>query len=105
MLGGLGEEMKPKEEILRGLVALKPEMAARYKVKEIGLFGSFVRSEAGEASDIDLLVGFEEEASLLDLVGLALFLEERLGQKVDVVPKESLRTEIRESVLREVVTV
>jgi predicted nucleotidyltransferase len=73
-------------------------------VKEIGLFGSCARREEEEASDIDVLVDFREEASLFDLVGLALFLEERLGRKVDVVPKESLRAEIRESVLREAVT-
>jgi len=95
--------MSSKEDIFSTLRTLTPEMAARYKVKEIGLFGSSARREEEEESDIDLLVDFCEEASLFDLVGLALFLEERLGRKVDVVPKDSLRAEIRESVLREVV--
>ena len=92
------------EQLLMRLRGLKPQIAARYKVKEIGLFGSFVRGEQGRASDIDVLVDFEEEADLFDLVGLALFLEEALQQEVDVVPKSALRAELRELVLREVVS-
>ncbi len=92
-----------KEDIVLTLKALKPEIAARYKAKEIGLFGSFVREEQSNISDIDVLVDFEEGADLFDLVGLALFLEEELQRKVDVVSKSALRVELRESVLREVV--
>ena len=97
--------MQTAQDIIEALKILKPELLARYPVKEIGLFGSFVHGEQGEASDIDLLVDFDEEASLFDLVRLALFLEERLNRKVDIVPKESLRFEIRDEVLREVVVV
>lgn len=92
-----------KEDIVVTLKALKAEIAARYKAKEIGLFGSFVREQQSNISDIDVLVDFEEGADLFDLVGLALFLEEELQRKVDVVPKSALRVELRESVLREVV--
>ena len=56
----------------------------------------------GLRSDIDLLVDFEDGADLLDFVGLGLFLEERLHRKVDVVPKNALREELREQVLQEV---
>ena len=91
------------EDLLVKLGALKPEVAARYRVREIGLFGSFVREEQGGASDIDVLVDFEEGADLFDLVGLALFLEEKLQREVDVVPKRALRAELRETVLQEVV--
>lgn len=91
------------DDLLVRLGALKPEMATRYKVREIALFGSFVRGEQGGASDVDVLVDFEEGADLLDLVGLALFLEEELQREVDVVPKRALRAELRETVLREVV--
>ena len=94
-----------REGILRKLKALQPEIRARYKVKEIGLFGSFVRGKQSGASDIDVLVDLAEGASLFDLVGLALFLEDQLQRQVDVVPKESLRAEIRESVLQEVVVI
>jgi predicted nucleotidyltransferase len=91
------------EDLLTKLRSLKPVIAAQYKAKEIGLFGSFVRGEQDGSSDIDILVEFEEEADLFDLVGLALLLEEKLERKVDVVPKSALRAELRESVLREVV--
>jgi predicted nucleotidyltransferase len=91
------------EDLLAKLKELKPTLAARYKAKEIGLFGSFARGEQGASSDIDVLVEFEEEADLFDLIGLSLHLEEALQRKVDVVPKRALRTELRESVLQEVV--
>jgi len=90
-------------DILARLGALKPEMAAQYKVREIGLFGSFVRGEQGGDSDVDVLVDFDEGADLFDLVGLALFLEEELQREVDVVPKRALRAELRETVFQEVV--
>ena len=91
------------EELLARLRALKPELTARYKVQEMALFGSFVRGEQDEASDIDVLVDFEEGADLFDLVELALFLEEQLQREVDVVSRQALRTELRDSVLQEAV--
>jgi len=97
--------MNEKEQVLNALKALKPEMAARFKVREIGLFGSFVRGEQSPASDIDLVVELEEEADLFDLVALGQFLEERLRRKVDVGTKRSLRTEIREQVFKEMATI
>lgn len=93
------------QELLVRIRKLKPKIMKRYKAKEIELFGSIVRGEQSGASDIDLLVEFEEGADLLDLTGLAIFLEEELRRKVDVVPKRALREELRESVLREAVLV
>ncbi len=92
-------------ELLTKLRSLKPSVMARYKAKEIGLFGSFVRGEEHAQSDIDVLVEFEDGADLLDLVGLSLFLEDEFQLKVDVVPKRALREGIREAVLQEVVVV
>ena len=92
------------QDLLMKLKELKPIITARYKAKEIGLFGSFVRGEQSASSDIDVLVEFEEEADLFDLMGLALHLEEELERKVDVIPKRALRPELCESVLQEVVT-
>ncbi len=97
--------MTNTDSILTTLKELKPLIAIRYKAKEIGLFGSFARGEQHEDSDIDLLVDFEDGADMFDLVGLSDYLEEALKQKVDVVPKRALREELREAVLREVVTV
>lgn len=102
MFKGLGWIMQNKEEIIQTIKTLHEELG-KYNVREIGVFGSVVRGEQKQESDIDVLVDFEDNADLFDLVGLGLFLEEKLGRKVDVVPKRALRKEIRDSVLREVV--
>lgn len=54
---------------------------------------------------MDVLVEFEKDANLLDLTGLADFLEEKLNIKVDVVPESALREEIKSAVLKEKVAV
>ena len=94
-----------KQDVLSKLKALKPEIVIRYKVKSLELFGSVVRGEQQEASDIDVLVEFAEGADMLDLIGLGLFLEEKLNRKVDVVPKRALRKELHSTVLAEAVAV
>ncbi len=94
--------MKTKMDVLKTLGQLKEELKKKYKVKEIGVFGSVVKEEQGETSDIDILVDFEDGTDLFDLIGLALFVEEKLNQKIDVVPKRALRKEIKETILREV---
>ena len=93
------------DELLAKLRKLKPQVAASYKARELGLFGSFARGEQDAGSDVDVLVDFDDGADLFDLTGLALYLEEQLQRKVDVVPRRALREELRESVLREVVVV
>jgi hypothetical protein len=93
------------EAILTTLRELKPTLIARYKVREISLFGSFVRGEQGSSSDIDLLTEFESDADLFDWIGLALYLEEIFQRPVDVVPKNALRVELRDSVLHQAVLV
>lgn len=94
-----------KQDVLMKLKALKTEIAARYRVKGLELFGSVVRGEQKGVSDIDVLVEFAEGADMFDLVGLGLFLEEKLKRKVDVVPKRALRKELRSTVLAEAVAV
>ena len=94
--------MKNKDEILKILEELREEIKKKYKVKAIGVFGSVIREEQKETSDIDVLVDYEDDADLFDLTGLALFLEDKLNQKVDVVSKGALREEIKEEVLKEV---
>ena len=84
---------------------LKPDLVTRYRVKGLELCGSVVREEQHGKSDIDLLVEFSEDADMFDLVGLGLFLEEKLQRKVDVVPKKALRAELQSAVLAEAVVV
>ena len=97
--------MKTLNEIKQILTEQMPILKERYGVKEIGLFGSYLREEQKPTSDIDVLVDFEDGADLISFVGLAMFLEEKLGIKVDVVPKRALRKELKEQVLKELVLV
>jgi len=95
--------MKTKEGIIITIKELKQNLQEKYKIREIGIFGSIIREEEKETSDIDLLVDFKEEADFFDLIGLALFLEEKLHRRVDIVPKRALRKEIKDEVLKEVI--
>ncbi len=70
-------------------------------VKRASLFGSVVRGELTDESDIDLLVEFKGKKSLLDLVGLKLELEEMLKRKVDVLTYNSLHPLLKDRILRE----
>jgi uncharacterized protein len=86
------------QDIINKLVELKPTLIERYHVKEISLFGSFVRKEQSEDSDIDILAEFDNNADLFDLIGLELYLEDIFEREVDVVPKQALRPELRQSI-------
>jgi len=77
------------------------EVSEKHDVKRAALFGSIVRGEATEESDIDLLVEFEGRKSLLDLAGLKLELQESLGREVDVLTYNSLHPLLRERILSE----
>jgi len=77
----------------------------RYGVKRIGLFGSCVREEMKENSDVDILVEIEKDISLLDFVGLKLEVEEALGKKVDLVEYDTIKPLLRERILSEQVVI
>ena len=94
--------MASVQDILESIKEIKSELKVSFKVKQIGIFGSLVRGEQSESSDVDLLVDLDQEADLLDLIGLSQFLEEHLHQRCDVVPRNALRPEIRDQVLHEV---
>lgn len=89
------------EEIKAVLSSQKEFLAENFKVKEIGVFGSYVRGEEGELSDIDILVEFYEPVGW-EFVDLLEYLQEILGQKVDLVTPNALRPQFKERILREV---
>ncbi len=76
-------------------------VAAQHGAYNVRVFGSVVRGEAGEGSDIDLLVDLEPERSLLDLGGLQVELEELLARRVDVVTEAGLYWLLRRRILKE----
>ena len=78
-------------------------IATRYGARNVRIFGSIVRGEAREDSDIDFLVDMEPGRSLFDLGGLLMDLQDLLACKVDVVTEKGLRARIRDSVLKEAV--
>jgi len=95
--------MKTLEEIQQWFVQNKPLLQERYNVRELGVFGSYVRQEQTEASDVDVLVEFSETPSLLKFVNLENYLSDNLGVKVDLVHKSGLKPCIGERILAEVV--
>lgn len=97
------KERKTLEEIKKILKENQTVLRERFKVKEMGIFGSFVRGEQRKRSDVDILVEFEEVISLLKLASLENFLTDLIGMKVDVVPKEDIRPELKKRILEEVV--
>ncbi len=77
------------------------ELARQCRAHKVSVFGSCVRGEMRADSDIDFLVDFDEDYSLLDHAGLLVGLEDLLGCKVDVVPRKALREELKPYVLKE----
>src|SRR3972149_2145333 len=91
-------------EMLKGTLAEhKQEIRERFKVEEIGIFGSYVRKEQKRKSDLDVLVGFSETIDLFTFVELENYLSEILGVKVDLVMKDALKPRLKERILSEAV--
>ncbi len=93
------------ETIKKTLEKHKQELKATYKVKDIGIFGSYVRREAKKKSDIDILVEFEDAIDLFDFLELEEHLSKILNIRVDLVMKRALKPAIGESIMREVIYV
>ena len=96
---------KSVDEIKRQLKALEPTLKKRFNVESIEIFGSFARGEQTEKSDIDLLVTFSEPYDLWEFLDLKEFLNRRLRKKVDIVPKDSLKSIIRDQILQEAMSI
>jgi hypothetical protein len=97
-----GRRPPKRGEILTALARLEKPLRER-GLKSLAVFGSVIRGEARTDSDIDVLVDVEPDVrfSLIDLVALKDFLEDRLNRKVDVVTKSGLESTIRDRVLSE----
>lgn len=73
----------------------------RQGVLKAAIFGSFARGLEKRSSDIDLLVKFAQDKSLLDLVGLKLELEDKLSRKVDVLSYDGINPLLKNTILKE----
>lgn len=88
---------------LRGILRQHlPLLRERYGVAWLGLFGSYLRHEAGPDSDLDVLVRFSQTPGLIRFVELENHLSDLLGVRVDLVMAEALKPNIGQRVLAEV---
>ena len=97
--------VKSVEEVTAILKEHKAEVIEKYRVREMGIFGSFVRSEQKRRSDVDILVEFDPRniPGLIKLIEMEMYLEKLLGEKVDVVIKSGIRPELKKGILKEVI--
>jgi hypothetical protein len=83
----------------------RAEVVRKYRVREVGIFGSFVRGEQKDRSDIDILVSFSGIPDVFDYLELEDYLKRLLHRKVDLVRKEAIRPELKKRILGEAIYV
>ena len=93
------------DRIIMKLRENKPVLKEKYKVKTLGVFGSYVRGEQKEGSDLDILVEFREPVGLFKFMELEEFLGKNTGIKVDLVSRKALKPRIGKYILEEVINV
>ena len=97
--------MKTIDEIKNTINKYKTYLSDSFKVKSISVFGSYLRGEQKENSDLDILVEFNETIDLFEFIQLENYLAEILGCKVDLVMKDALKPRIKDRILREAVSI
>lgn len=90
---------------IQQLHEMLPELGDRFKVKSLAVFGSYVRGEKTDASDLDVLIEFNETPGLLEFIELENYLSDTLGIKVDLVLKSALKPHIEKYILDEIIPV
>ncbi len=101
------DAMKTLSEIRQILSASKPYLASRYGVVELGVFGSYVRGEQRDDSDLDILIELQRppKIGLIGLVELQEYLSNLVGVPVDIAIRSNLRKRIGQRILNEVIPV
>jgi len=98
--------VRDRNDIIIFLKAHKDELAERFGVVSIGLFGSYARGEAREVSDIDIAIELPpDKKSLSHFLGLRRYLEEQFGKTVDLGIESTLKPLARDLVAREIIHV
>ncbi len=101
--------MKKKISLITIQKFLRKKMAflqKNFAIKEIGVFGSFIKEGQTDLSDVDILIVFSEGGETFkNYMKLKFFLEDSLGRQVDLIIKDTLKEGIKDSVLRDVVYV
>ncbi len=94
-----------RNEALKLLKAHKATLADQFDVTRLALFGSTARDTAEPDSDIDILIAFDGPATSKRYFGVQFYLEDLLGQPVDLVTEKALRPELRPTIEQEAVDV
>jgi len=92
-------------EIQSDLQQLKPTLKARFGIEKLEIFGSYIRGEQTEKSDIDLLVTFDNAYSLWRLIDAERYLKRKLCLKVDLVPADSVKLALKNKIFSEATAV
>jgi len=93
--------MKTIEQIKESILPI----LKRYNISRAGLFGSYVKNENTEESDIDILIELKEKISLLEFVRIKLALEDKLNKKVDLVEYQSVKPRLKNRIFSEEVRI
>lgn len=94
-----------RTQALQVFARVKPELARRFGVIRLALFGSTARDEARPDSDVDIVVSFDGPATSQRYFGVQFYLEDTLGCPVDLVTEKAMRPELRPFIEREAVNV
>ena len=94
--------MRTFDEIKKQLQEHKQDLKNEYGVRNLGIFGSYVRGEQTDQSDVDILVDLEKPIGLLGLARLNRNISELLGVKVDLTTRNALKPHIGQRILQEV---
>jgi len=94
-----------RKQIIDLLNAHYSEIEQKFNVEQLRLFGSAARDELRPDSDIDILVGFKGAATFDGYMDLMFYLEELLGNKIDLVTEKGLRKEVRPNVEKDAIRV
>lgn len=96
--------LRSVDELKKTLKSHESILKDKYGIREIGIFGSYVKGKAKKSSDLDILVDFQKDADIgfLEFIELENYLSDLLGVKVDLVMKDSLKPRIGKHILKEV---
>ena len=92
-----------RDQALEILSEHRETLHSRYGIATISVFGSVARDEAGEGSDVDILVSYEQSPGLFEFLRLKEYLENILSSRVDLVTKKALKDQLSEKILKEAI--
>ena len=94
-----------KQVVLTKLTSRIEEIRQRFSVRNLSIFGSIARDESSDDSDVDVLVVFDREGSFDLFMDLKFYLEDLLGEKIDLVTDKALRPQVRRAIEQELIHV